>query len=76
MPRIIHTVDDVSHDLHECIEMLSPGFDPENEDSLQNASLALRRLVNDRSFLGDLLIEQLKENHCKGGQEGGRFVLS
>ena len=71
MPRIIHTVDDVSHDLHECIEMLSPGFDPENEDSLQNASLALRRLVNDRSFLGDLLIEQLKENHREGGQESG-----
>ncbi|MBX7513179.1 transposase [Qipengyuania sp. GH38] len=71
MPRIIHTVDDVSHDLHECIEMLSTGFDPEDEDSLKNASLAMRRLVNDRSFLADLLIEQLKENHRGGGQESG-----
>jgi hypothetical protein len=60
-----------SHALGECIEMLAGGFDPEDESSLSNAALALRRLANDRTFLGDLLIEQLKQNHREGGHESG-----
>ncbi|WP_100260838.1 transposase [Qipengyuania seohaensis] len=71
MPRVIDVVDTQSHALGECIEMLSGGFDPEDECSLSNASLALRRLANDRNFLGDLLIEQLKQNHREGGHESG-----
>ena len=39
------------------------GFDPDDEDSLGNAASALRRLGNDREFLGDLLIAQLKERN-------------
>ena len=31
----------------------------------------MRRLANDRNFLGDLLIEQLKQNHREGGHESG-----
>ena len=71
MPRVIDVVDTQSHALGECIEMLSGGFDPEDECSLSNASLALRRLANDRNFLGDLLIEQLKQDHREGGHESG-----
>ena len=71
MPRIIDVVDTHSHALGECIEMLSGGFDPEDECNLSNAALALRRLANDRNFLGDLLIEQLKQIHREGGHESG-----
>lgn len=71
MPRVIDVADTHSHALGECIEMLSGGFDPEDECSLSNAALALRRLANDRNFLGDLLIEQFKQNHREGGHESG-----
>ncbi|MDE2411902.1 MAG: transposase, partial [Sphingomonadales bacterium] len=39
------------------------GFDPRNEDSLSHAALWLRRLGNNRTFLGDLLIEELAARH-------------
>ncbi|MXO95177.1 transposase [Erythrobacter aquimaris] len=71
MPRLIEQCDTRSHGLSACLDMLSVGFDPEDEISLDNASLALRRLSNDRNFLGDLLIEQLKQNHHEGGHESG-----
>ncbi|MCA0904229.1 transposase [Qipengyuania aquimaris] len=71
MPRVIDVADTHSHALGECIEMLSGGFDPEDEWNLSNGALALRRLANDRNFLGDLLIEQLKQNHREGGHESG-----
>lgn len=44
------------------------GFDPEDETSLAAAALALRRLGNNRSFLGDILIAQLKERHRDIGE--------
>lgn len=47
--------------LDECVERLSSrGFDPQDEESLLAAARDLRRLGNDRRFLGDLLIAELK----------------
>ena len=71
MPRLIDVADTHSHALGECIEMLSGSFDPDDECNLSNAALALRRLANERTFLGDLLIEQLKQSHREGGHESG-----
>ena len=61
MPRVIDLADDDVLSLDECVERLSRrGFDPGDEDSLLEAARDLRRLGNDRRFLGDLLIDELK----------------
>lgn len=44
------------------------GFDPEDEASLVDAASALRRLGNNRAFLGDMLVEQLKNRHRGVGE--------
>lgn len=64
MPRVIELEDEAVASLDECVDALSAaGFDPEDEESLDLAARWLRRLGNDRSFLGDLLIEQLARRH-------------
>jgi hypothetical protein len=50
--------------LAETVDALAGcGFDPADEDSLAHAALWLRRLGNDRTFLGDLLIRELAQRH-------------
>ncbi|MBL8657513.1 MAG: transposase [Altererythrobacter sp.] len=69
MPRVIDCPDDAAHDLAGCLDTLGDGgFDPDDEDSLQSAARALRRLGNDRGFLGDMLIAQLKHRHSELGE--------
>lgn len=64
MPRVIDLADDRTAALDECVDALSAaGFDPEDEESLLHAAGWLRRLGNDRQFLGDLLIDQLAQRH-------------
>ena len=61
MPRVIAIDDDTIGSLAECSEaMTTRGFNPDDEDSLHHAALQLRRLGNDRTFLGDMLIDELK----------------
>lgn len=43
--------------------ILDFGFDPRDEESLTNAALWLRRLGNNRTFLGDRIIEELAGRH-------------
>ena len=65
MPRVIDLEDDEVIGLDECVERLSARrFDPGDEESLHEAARDLRRLGNDRAFLGDILIEELKRR-CK-----------
>jgi len=47
------------------------GFDPRDEASLVHAALWLRRLGNDRVFLGDLLVEQLAAGYRYEAVESG-----
>ena len=62
MPRVIDLADEGVHSLEECVDRLSRrGFDPGDEDSLREAARDLRRLGNDRRFLGDILIDELKK---------------
>jgi len=64
MPRVISLADDAACSLAECVDALDQtGFDPADEGSLDHAARWLRRLGNDRTFLGDLLIEQLARRH-------------
>lgn len=69
MPRLIDCADTAEHDLAGCLDALGDrGFDPDDEASLAAAATALRRLGNDRSFLGDLLVDQLKQRHREIGE--------
>ena len=60
MPRVIELADPASATLEECSDALAvSGFDPQDEDSLLHAARWLRRLGNNRTFLGDLLVAEL-----------------
>ena len=62
MPRLIDCQDETACELAECVEALdASGFDPEDEESLLHAARWLRRLGNNRTFLGDMLVEELKQ---------------
>ncbi len=61
MPRVIEMADTGVFSLEECVDSIAArGFDPGDEDSLLGAARDLRRLGNDRRFLGDILIDELK----------------
>lgn len=58
--------------LAECTDaLLASGFDPRDENSLQHAALQLRRLGNDRHFLGDLILRELTARHREDPPEQG-----
>lgn len=70
MPRVIDIADGIAIGLDECVESLNAaGFAPGDEDSLTHAARQLRRLGNDRTFLGDIIVEQLA---CRHRQEDDR----
>jgi hypothetical protein len=70
MPRVIQVEDEAAASLDDVADaLLQQGFDPGDEDSLQHAALQLRRLGNDRSFLGDLLIGELAAHHREDSGE-------
>lgn len=69
MPHVIHCDDSASYSLAEaCDHLDSMSFDCNDEDSLSHAVLALKRLANNRHFLGDLLVGQLTSD---GGRSTG-----
>ena len=60
MAQLIEMRDPTPASLSECIDALSSwGFDPRERESVAHAAHWLRRLGNDRVFLGDLLIDLL-----------------
>jgi hypothetical protein len=64
MPRLIDCADEAVCALGDCIAALEQGgFDPLDEASLLNAAGWLRRLANNRDFLADLLLAELKDRH-------------
>ena len=64
MPRVIDIADDGVISLDECAEaMAAQGFNPADEDSLAHGALMLRRLGNNKSFLGDILVDYLEAHH-------------
>ena len=70
MPHVIAVEDETIASLTECSEALAArGFRPDEEESLHYAALQLRRLGNDRNFLGDLLIGELAARNREDGGE-------
>jgi hypothetical protein len=64
MPRLFDLADPRSCELGECVTALEvSGFDPRDEQSLLHAAGWLGRLGNNRAFLGDILIAELKHRH-------------
>jgi hypothetical protein len=64
MPRIIPVEDGHVSSLDECFDSLQrEGFDPNDEASLMHGARALRRLGNNRDFLGDMLVAELAARH-------------
>ena len=72
MPRVFEAASTESLALEECFEQIcATGFDPNCEQSTEQVALSLRRLTNNRNFLGDLLIEQLKAGYREQAVESG-----
>jgi hypothetical protein len=72
MPRLIQCSDNGECSLAECVEALADApFDPGDEANLQACALWLRRLTNNRTFLGDLLLDQIKNRHRGPDIESG-----
>ena len=64
MPRVIDLADPYTAELAETADAIAArGFDPGDDQSLIHAALWLRRLGNNPTFLGDLLVEQLAQRH-------------
>lgn len=64
MPRVIDIADDEVASLPEAIAAIdAAGFDPADEQSLAHTARWLRRLGNNRTFLGDILVEELAQRH-------------
>ncbi|MEL1250861.1 transposase [Aurantiacibacter gilvus] len=73
MPRVIDYRDDASCDLGDCLAALNEnGFKPYEEESLLHAATWLRRLGNNRAFLGDLLLDELKQG-VKAAEEASSY---
>lgn len=64
MPRVIELADERATSIAEMAEAIAThGFDPQDEDSLTHGAQWLRRLGNNHTFLGDLLIDELASRH-------------
>jgi hypothetical protein len=74
MPRVIGIEDDGVASLAEVDAALHErGFDPRDEDSLAHAAGLLRRLGNDRTFLGDLVVAELEAAATSEAGEGESY---
>jgi len=66
MPLTIDCRDDAAPiELAELVQALEERFDPRDAEGLAAWAPALRRLAGNRRFLGDLVIDELKQ-HCAG----------
>lgn len=72
MPDVIEAISDEACSLGDCIEgVAQAGFDPLCPDSVAHNALWLRKLTNNRTFLGDLLLERLKDQYRSSEHESG-----
>lgn len=65
MPRVIPVETEESIELGDLVELLRAGdFDPRDEDGFASWGEALKKLANNRTFLTDLVIQEIKD-HCE-----------
>jgi hypothetical protein len=73
MPRLIEAPEQEAIELSELIDMLeSTGFDPRDDDDFASWAPALKRLANNRTFLSDLILAELKQR-CDGQLRGNQY---
>ena len=66
MPRLIDAPTEERIELAELVERLETGgFDSEDEDNFASWGPHLKQLANNRTFLADLMIAELKQR-CEG----------
>ena len=66
MPRVIDCPTEDRLELAELVELLETGdFDSDDEDNFASWGIQLKKLANDRSFLADMMIAELKQR-CAG----------
>ncbi len=73
MPRVIDCPTEERIELAELIEALETGdFDSEDEDNFASWGLQLRKLANDRRFLADMMMAELKQR-CAGQLKDNQY---
>lgn len=66
MPRVIEAETEESIELGDLVEALETGdFDARDEDNLASWGGMLKKLANNRSFLADIVVDELK-SRCSG----------
>jgi hypothetical protein len=73
MPRVIDCPTEEKMALAELIEALETGdFDSEDEDNFASWGIQLRKLANDRHFLADMMMAELKQR-CAGQLKDNQY---
>ena len=73
MPRVIDAPTEERIELAELVERLETGdFDAEDEDNFASWGAALKQLANNRDFLAELMLAELKRR-CLGQVEGNQY---
>lgn len=73
MPKLIDIHHDEVIDLQTCIAHLQEaGFDPQDDRSVKHAAYQLRGLYNNRTFLTDIIMDELK-HRCHGQNENNAY---
>jgi hypothetical protein len=74
MPRVIPTDVTEAIELGDLVERLeTEPFDPRDEDNFASWGPALKKLANNRTFLGDIIVEELK-SRCENQLETNRYT--
>lgn len=74
MPRVIDAQDSDTIGLDDLVDILEEGrFDPRDEDSFASFGPALKRLGNNRTFLADIILDELK-SRCAGQVAGNQYT--
>jgi hypothetical protein len=79
MPRVIDTRTEEVLELGDVVEMLNTGdFDPRDEDNFASWGSALKKLANNRTFLTDLVVRELKdrcEDQVRENQYSSQVIM-
>jgi hypothetical protein len=78
MPRVIAADSDEILDLPELVDMLESEFDSQDEDNFASWGPALKKLANNRTFLADLVLSELKdrcEDQLKDNQYSAQVIM-
>ena len=73
MPRVIEAPGEEPIELGELVETLETGgFDSQDEDNFASFGPALKKLANNRTFLADLMVAELKQR-CEGQLKDNQY---